>query len=175
MLARDQSSPERTATATVIVNIRRSNFPPVFVNTPYFTGVNVGSAIGSTIYTVTATDGDLLVSITLCIFVKYNVCLLIVMYTCKYLCLWSFILFLLQWDKIPYSSFQGSIAYEVDGYLSAPAYFDVERSTGRIIIRNDFSLDITTSYLVSFSKLLNSENVLYDTKCDLHIMMCFYH
>lgn len=97
------------------------------------------------------------------------------MYTCKYLCLWSFILFLLQWDKIPYFSFQGSIAYEVDGYLSAPAYFDVERSTGRIIIRNDFSLDITTSYLVSFSKLLNSENVLYDTKCDLHIMMCFYH
>lgn len=85
------------------------------------------------------------------------------MYTCKYLCLWSFILFLLQWDKIPYSSFQGSIAYEVDGYLSAPAYFDVERSTGRIIIRNDFSLDITTSYLVSFSKLLNSENVLSDT------------
>lgn len=68
VLARDQSSPERTATATVIVNIRRSNFPPVFVNTPYFTGVNVGSAIGSTIYTVTATDGDLLVSITLCIF-----------------------------------------------------------------------------------------------------------
>lgn len=58
-------------------------------------------------------------------------------------------------DKIPYSSFQGSIAYEVDGYLSAPAYFDVERSTGRVIIRNDFSLDVTTSYIVNFSKLLN--------------------
>lgn len=85
-------------------------------------------------------------------------------------------LFLLHRDKIPYSSFQGSIAYEVDGYLSAPAYFDVERSTGRIIIRNDFSLDITTSYLVSFSKLLNSENVLSDTNCDLHIMkFLLYH
>lgn len=85
MLARDQSSPERTATATVIVNIRRSNFPPVFVNTPYFTGVNVGSAIGSTIYTVTATDGDLLVSITLCIFKKIK--LLNTMYVCKLICI----------------------------------------------------------------------------------------
>lgn len=85
MLARDQSSPERTATATVIVNIRRSNFPPVFVNTPYFTGVNVGSAIGSTIYTVTATDGDLLVSITLCIFKKMK--LLNTMYVCKLICI----------------------------------------------------------------------------------------
>ena len=39
--------------------------------------------------------------------------------------------------------------YEVDGYLSAPAYFDVERTTGRVVIRNDFSLDVTTSYRVS--------------------------
>lgn len=82
------------------------------------------------------------------------------MYTCKYLCLWSYILFLLQWDKIPYFSFQGSIAYEVDGYLSAPAYFDVERSTGRIIIRNDFSLDITTSYLVSFFQIVEFRKCL---------------
>lgn len=111
MLARDQSSPERTATATVIVNIRRSNFPPVFVNTPYFTGVNVGSAIGSTIYTVTATDGDLLVSVTLCIFWKiklWNTCMsLIVIHTCMYLCLQSFILFLLTWIKYTLFFFPG--------------------------------------------------------------------
>lgn len=44
---------------------------------------------------------------------------------------------------------QGSIVYEVDGYLSAPAYFDVERATGRVVIRNDFSLDVTTTYVVS--------------------------
>lgn len=79
-------------------------------------------------------------------------------YTCTYMYVFVFTKFyfiLVDLDKIPYSSFQGSIAYEVDGYLSAPAYFDVERSTGRVIIRNDFSLDVTTSYIVNFSKLLN--------------------
>lgn len=48
----------------------------------------------------------------------------------------------------------------------------MERLIGRIIIRNDFSLDIIISYFVSFFKLLNLENVLYDIKCDLYIMMC---
>lgn len=46
----------------------------------------------------------------------------------------------------------------------------MERLIGRIIIRNDFSLDIIISYFVSFFKLLNLENVLFDINCDLYIM-----
>ena len=61
VIASDQSQPARTATAQVIVNIRRSNFPPTFVNLPYNTGASIGTTLGSTIYTVTATDSDLLV------------------------------------------------------------------------------------------------------------------
>lgn len=79
-------------------------------------------------------------------------------------------LFLLYRDKIFYFFFQGLIVYEVDGYLFVFVYFDVERLIGRIIIRNDFSLDIIISYFVSFFKLLNLENVLFDINCDLYIM-----
>lgn len=84
-------------------------------------------------------------------------------------------LFLLYWDKIFYFFFQGFIVYEVDGYLFVFVYFDVERLIGRIIICNDFSLDIIISYFVSFFKLLNLENVLFDINCDLYIMKCFYY
>lgn len=61
VVASDQSQPARSATATVIVNVLRSNFPPVFVNTPYSTGASIGIAVGTSIYRVTATDSDLLV------------------------------------------------------------------------------------------------------------------
>ncbi|KAK3089813.1 hypothetical protein FSP39_006721 [Pinctada imbricata] len=63
VVASDQSQPARSATATVIVNVLRSNFPPVFVNTPYSTGASIGTAVGTSIYRVTASDADLLLGI----------------------------------------------------------------------------------------------------------------
>ncbi|KAJ8316548.1 hypothetical protein KUTeg_005899, partial [Tegillarca granosa] len=61
--ARDQSSPEKSSFATVIVNVRRSSFPPVFIRTPYQANVDTNTAVGTQFYTVTATDSDLLGSI----------------------------------------------------------------------------------------------------------------
>jgi len=53
--------PEKTGTATVIVNIRRSQSPPVFVNNaPYSTVINRGVRPGDIVFSQTsATDADL--------------------------------------------------------------------------------------------------------------------
>ena len=65
VLARDQSSPEKTGTATVRVNVLRSNTPPVWINNaPYVTAINADTAVGTTIYSQSrAIDNDQLVSI----------------------------------------------------------------------------------------------------------------
>ncbi|KAJ8318063.1 hypothetical protein KUTeg_003154 [Tegillarca granosa] len=62
--ARDQSSPEKSSFATVIVNVRRSSFPPVFIRTPYQANVDTNTAVGTQFYTVTATDSDLLITVS---------------------------------------------------------------------------------------------------------------
>ncbi|WAQ95445.1 FAT4-like protein [Mya arenaria] len=61
VIGRDQSSPERTGTATVRVNVVRSQSPPVFINNaPYTTSINYDTAPGTTIYRQSrARDQDL--------------------------------------------------------------------------------------------------------------------
>ena len=65
VIARDQSSPEKTGTATVRVNVLRSNNPPVWINNaPYVTAINADTAVGTTVYSQSrAIDNDQLVSI----------------------------------------------------------------------------------------------------------------
>ncbi|KAK3584482.1 hypothetical protein CHS0354_018067 [Potamilus streckersoni] len=56
----DQSLPERTAQASVIVNVRRSTLFPQFQNLPYITQISVNVLPGQRVYTfVSATDADL--------------------------------------------------------------------------------------------------------------------
>ncbi|WAQ96421.1 FAT4-like protein [Mya arenaria] len=64
VVARDQSSPEKTGTATVRVNILRSQQPPVFTNSPpYSTTINRGEGVGTVVYSRSrAVDSDLQVS-----------------------------------------------------------------------------------------------------------------
>ncbi|KAL8559117.1 hypothetical protein ACOMHN_046165 [Nucella lapillus] len=59
VLVSDQSDPERTDTATVDVTIIRDTFTPQFINVPYNTVVGFNSAVGTSIFRVTATDDDL--------------------------------------------------------------------------------------------------------------------
>ena len=66
MFARDQSNPEKTGTATVRINVLRSNSPPVFVNgAPYNTAIDRTQGVGTTIYTQSrAVDQDIAVSLS---------------------------------------------------------------------------------------------------------------
>lgn len=45
--------------------------------------------------------------------------------------------------------FQGSIVYAASGYYSAPAYFDIDSTTGSIFVRENLNTDIATTYVVS--------------------------
>lgn len=59
-IARDQSNPERTATAYVVIDILRDTSPPVFIQEPYVvTNLPETRAVGTSVYTVTARDNDL--------------------------------------------------------------------------------------------------------------------
>lgn len=53
---------ERIDTSTVVVNVQRDQFPPVFQNTPYGVSITDSQALNTTIYTVSAVDADLRVS-----------------------------------------------------------------------------------------------------------------
>lgn len=53
---------ERIDTSTVVVNVQRDQFPPVFQNTPYGVSITDSQALNTTIYTVSAVDSDLRVS-----------------------------------------------------------------------------------------------------------------
>ncbi|KAL5018733.1 hypothetical protein ScPMuIL_004455 [Solemya velum] len=55
----DQSSPERTDLATVIVTVVRSQFPPVFQTVPYFVNIPVTQRVDTSFYQVNAIDPDL--------------------------------------------------------------------------------------------------------------------
>lgn len=60
--ASDQSNPERTATANVIVTVVRDSEPPIFIRTPYSSSVLETAEVGTSFYRVTATDADLKVN-----------------------------------------------------------------------------------------------------------------
>lgn len=53
---------ERIDTSTVVVNVQRDQFPPVFQNMPYGVSITDSQALNTTIYTVSAVDADLRVS-----------------------------------------------------------------------------------------------------------------
>ncbi|KAL3878042.1 hypothetical protein ACJMK2_035678, partial [Sinanodonta woodiana] len=57
--ARDQSNPEKSAQATVIVDVTRDQFPPVFQNLPYITSTVESTVVATSIFQVTARDPDL--------------------------------------------------------------------------------------------------------------------
>lgn len=58
-VATDQRTNPRTASATVIVNVLRNRFRPVFVNTPYGFSHSENTQIGTSQYRVSAVDSDL--------------------------------------------------------------------------------------------------------------------
>ena len=61
LVAQDNGSPMRSGNATLIVNILRNKFPPIFVDPPSVT-INRNQGVGSNIYQLTATDADIQVS-----------------------------------------------------------------------------------------------------------------
>lgn len=60
---RDRATPQRTAQASVIVNVLRDNSPPIFRNTPYATDISENRLATTSIFRVSADDADLRVSL----------------------------------------------------------------------------------------------------------------
>jgi hypothetical protein len=50
------------ATSNCTIDIVRDNQPPHFINDPYSTTINYNLGVGGSVYTVTATDPDKVVS-----------------------------------------------------------------------------------------------------------------
>ena len=63
IIANDNSNPGKTGFVEAFITIIRDQFPPFFVNEPYRVTLDERTAIASSVYTVTAQDNDLLVSL----------------------------------------------------------------------------------------------------------------
>ncbi|XP_071105610.1 protocadherin Fat 4-like isoform X2 [Haliotis cracherodii] len=60
VVARDHGSPSLDSTpASVTINVRRNDFPPVFNNEPYTTDLREDASVNDTVFTVNAVDRDL--------------------------------------------------------------------------------------------------------------------
>lgn len=97
VLVYDQSIPENTGTATVRINVLRSSQPPTFINTPYFSSINVNFVRGTTIFTASAIDSDLQVKwlyICYC-YIIVHVFFLIEMFY-EYHTVWNLLLFFIS-------------------------------------------------------------------------------
>lgn len=57
--ARDQQTPEKTATAQVVINVRRNTQSPRFVSVPYDHTMSENTIVSSSVFTVSALDDDL--------------------------------------------------------------------------------------------------------------------
>ena len=60
---RDRASPQKSAQATLTVNVNRDDSPPVFRNTPYSVAISENRDVLSSIFRVTADDADLRVKL----------------------------------------------------------------------------------------------------------------
>ena len=59
MIARDGAPNPRTSNPVqVTINILRNNNPPVFINEPYSVSLTSAVSVGTSLFTVTATDAD---------------------------------------------------------------------------------------------------------------------
>ena len=65
---RDRATPTRSAQAFVTVIVNRDNFPPEFMDIPYFVSHSENKLVFTSIFTVTANDPDLRVK-TSCYFI----------------------------------------------------------------------------------------------------------
>ena len=63
MRANDQRVPERTAVSSVTINIIRDAAAPTFLREPYFASVTETAANGTSVYSTSAVDSDLRVSV----------------------------------------------------------------------------------------------------------------
>ena len=59
MIARDNRSPERTAEATITVNVNRNNYLPEFQGQPYFNILSENSPPGTSVFMARARDRDI--------------------------------------------------------------------------------------------------------------------
>ena len=65
MLARDGADPEKTGSATVVVQVKRDLQPPRFEGTPYTASIKERSDLGSNVFTLRGRDDDKMVN---CVF-----------------------------------------------------------------------------------------------------------
>lgn len=71
IVANDNSNPSKTGFVEAFITVIRDQFPPTFIRTPYRQTIDEFTQIGASVYTVTATDQDLVVSSI--IFITYFV------------------------------------------------------------------------------------------------------
>ncbi|XP_067670938.1 protocadherin Fat 4-like [Haliotis asinina] len=104
--ARDGMNPERSSTASVIVNVRGDNQPPAFFDEPYLAQLNFSDPVGTRVFIAQGGDPDLI----------------------------------------------GQMNYELTGqYLSAPAFFRVDRTTGEIFLSSSISTESASAYILGLS------------------------
>ncbi|XP_041364043.1 protocadherin Fat 4-like [Gigantopelta aegis] len=96
--ARDQRNNEKQSFATVIVNVIRNKFLPVFLSQPYVIRISENTDPGTEIYRMSAFDQDI--------------------------------------------SAPGALRYGVMGDSIAPFYFDVNKTSGVVTLKNDLKTDV---------------------------------
>ena len=62
VLARDGADPEKTGSATVVVQVKRDLQPPRFEGTPYTASIKERSDLGSNVFTLRGRDDDKMVN-----------------------------------------------------------------------------------------------------------------
>ena len=62
IVANDNSNPAKSGFVEAFITIIRDQFPPFFINEPYRQTLDERTSIGSSVYTVSAQDNDLVVS-----------------------------------------------------------------------------------------------------------------
>lgn len=172
VLASDQSNPEKTAFIDAFITVNRDQFLPRFQNEPYEVTIQEIENQGSSIYRVTATDFDLVVSRSCDVSCGVHVTSIFRLWSlgfiktklynelcmCFVLCLvqlWMFemktinnIIWFLN-DK--YFIFQGQIQYDLIGDYPTESFFSINNDNGNIFTLTSLKTDSlrSNSYVVS--------------------------
>lgn len=140
--ATDRGTPQQSDSATITINIVRNTQSPVFTNSgQYATTIDQNLNIGTSVFTVTATDGDTVVCVvidTQTTFVPISFCLFDAVLHDIEIQLWLFI-----WQT-PYNV----ITYTAIGDGIATSYFSIDSNSGLITVRDTLTKDNSATYTV---------------------------
>lgn len=141
--ATDRGTPQQSDSATITINIVRNTQSPVFTNSgQYATTIDQNLNIGTSVFTVTATDGDTVVCIvieTQTTFVPISSCLFDAVLPDIIIQLWLYFIWQTPYNVITYTAIGDGIA---------PSYFSIDSNSGLITVRDTLTKDNSATYTV---------------------------